>query len=113
MSVIEDDLRKQLAEALRQLRRSTGRDWTTVIESRAKSWIKREVCATCSGLGNHVTTLMSQVVHDVECTACHGEGEIYSVDDSKLHHPDQPPCNGCPNITCNDYELCSKKRDPK
>lgn len=26
-----------------------------------------------------------------------------------LHHPDDPPCAGCPRMTCGDYELCRKK----
>lgn len=28
----------------------------------------------------------------------------------ELHHPDDPPCAGCPRRACGDYDLCRKKR---
>lgn len=108
-------LQRELSEALRQLNKSTGMIWDKVIAQRALPWIARETCDDCKGRGEQSLDAWSRAagVEPQQCTTCNGSGEVYRVDDTKLHRPDQPPCFGCPNVSCNDYELCAKKKNPQ
>jgi DnaJ-class molecular chaperone len=109
LKVENGKLKRELDEALRQLRKSTGCDWTKVIETRALPWIKRKTCETCKGLGEIPVDKWSAFCGHLpsRCEACKGEGEVYY---GEPHDPNGPPCAGCPDVACSDYELCAKKR---
>lgn len=102
-------LERELNEALRALRKTTGCNWEATIKTRALPWVKRKTCEDCNGLGEHPVDkwAASMDVEPTRCATCKGEGEIYVVEP---HDPDGPPCAGCPNSDCSDYELCCKKR---
>ena len=75
-------IERQLYEALRQLRKSTGMDWEKTIALRAKfldEGGKREVCPSCKGAGLLPLdrwTRADGCLPD-ECRACNGQGEVY------------------------------------
>lgn len=108
-------LQRELDEALRQLRKSTGANWAETIAARALPWIVHTKCETCKGLGEISVDRWASAegVEPRRCDACKGLGEVYDTDATKMHHPDQPPCAGCPNPTCNDFDLCSRKKNPQ
>ena len=101
-------LQRELNEALRQLRKSTGCNWEEVIKTRALPWIKRKTCESCKGLGETSVDKWSAAdgIEPFRCAVCKGNGEVYY---GEPHDPNGPPCRGCPDVTCSDYELCARK----
>jgi len=105
-------LQRELNEALRMLGKKTGmRNWDNVIAQRALPWWSRKMCDACGGLGEIRVDKWSAAegIEPSRCETCKGEGEIW---EAKLHDPNGPPCDGCPNSNCSDYELCARKRLP-
>jgi hypothetical protein len=103
-------LQRELDEALRMLSKKTGmRNWDRVIAQRALPWWSRKTCETCKGRGEIPVDKWSAAdgIEPSRCDTCKGEGEVW---EAKLHDPNGPPCDGCPNPTCSDYELCARKR---
>jgi hypothetical protein len=99
-------------EALRMLNKKTNMRWDNVIAQRALPWWSHKTCETCMPVVHFSRGTQRSAADGIEpsrCETCKGEGEVW---EAKLHDPNGPPCSGCPNSNCSDYELCARKKNP-